>query len=80
MPSGYQPLNTNTLSGKEIKQCQFVQDSIKSSKSPQQGDFRFSGPPSSLGAGGETRTRDRRVPAGPRADSRATVPTRLSMA
>ncbi|GFN78078.1 hypothetical protein PoB_000458400 [Plakobranchus ocellatus] len=42
--------------------------------SPQQGDFRLSGPPSGQGAGGGARTRDRRVPADLRADSLATVP------
>ncbi|GFO21869.1 hypothetical protein PoB_004837400 [Plakobranchus ocellatus] len=43
------------------------------SLSPQQGDLRLSGPPSGQGAGSEARTRDRRVPAGLRADSQATV-------
>ncbi|GFN86243.1 hypothetical protein PoB_001274900 [Plakobranchus ocellatus] len=41
---------------------------------PQQGDLRFSGPPSCQGAGGEARTRDRRVPADLRADSLTTEP------
>ncbi|GFN82658.1 hypothetical protein PoB_000916400 [Plakobranchus ocellatus] len=41
--------------------------------SPQQGDLRLSGPPSGQGAGSGARTRDRRVPAGLRADSQATV-------
>ncbi|GFO29964.1 hypothetical protein PoB_005646900 [Plakobranchus ocellatus] len=44
------------------------------SQSQQQGDLRFSSPPSGQGAGGGARTRDRRVPADPRADSLATVP------
>ncbi|GFO42694.1 hypothetical protein PoB_006919900 [Plakobranchus ocellatus] len=47
---------------------------IATSLSPQQGDFRLSGPPSGQGAGGGARTRDRRVPADLRADSLATVP------
>ncbi|GFO49580.1 hypothetical protein PoB_007608500 [Plakobranchus ocellatus] len=42
--------------------------------SPQQGDLRLSGPPSGQGASGGARTRDRRVPADPRAHSLATVP------
>ncbi|GFO47000.1 hypothetical protein PoB_007350500 [Plakobranchus ocellatus] len=42
--------------------------------SPQQGDLRFSGPPSGQGAGGGARTRNRRVPSDLRADSLATVP------
>ncbi|GFO01060.1 hypothetical protein PoB_002756500 [Plakobranchus ocellatus] len=42
--------------------------------SPQQGDLRFSGPPSGQDAGGGARTRDRRVPVDLRADSLATVP------
>ncbi|GFO32803.1 hypothetical protein PoB_005930800 [Plakobranchus ocellatus] len=37
-------------------------------------DVRFSDPPSGQGAGGETRTRDRRVFAGLRADLLATQP------
>ncbi|GFO32818.1 hypothetical protein PoB_005932300 [Plakobranchus ocellatus] len=41
---------------------------------PQQGDLRLSGPPSGQSAGGETLTRNRRVPADLRADSLATVP------
>ncbi|GFO18574.1 hypothetical protein PoB_004507900 [Plakobranchus ocellatus] len=40
---------------------------------PQQGDPRLSGPPSGQGTGGGARTRDRRIPAGLRADSLATV-------
>ncbi|GFO49931.1 hypothetical protein PoB_007643600 [Plakobranchus ocellatus] len=36
--------------------------------------LRLSGPPSDRGAGGEARTRDRRVPAGFRADPLVTVP------
>ncbi|GFN88719.1 hypothetical protein PoB_001522500 [Plakobranchus ocellatus] len=40
----------------------------------QQGDLRFSGPPSGQGADGGARTHDRRVPADLRADSMATVP------
>ncbi|GFO15720.1 hypothetical protein PoB_004222500 [Plakobranchus ocellatus] len=43
--------------------------------SPQQGDLRLSGPPSGLGAGGETRNRDRRFSADFRADSLTTVPS-----
>ncbi|GFN93057.1 hypothetical protein PoB_001956300 [Plakobranchus ocellatus] len=42
--------------------------------SPQQGDLRFSGPPSGQSAGGGAGTRDRRVSADLRADSLATVP------
>ncbi|GFO18636.1 hypothetical protein PoB_004514100 [Plakobranchus ocellatus] len=42
--------------------------------SPQQGDLRFSGPPSGQDAGGGARTRDRSVPVDLRADSLATVP------
>ncbi|GFO06731.1 hypothetical protein PoB_003323600 [Plakobranchus ocellatus] len=42
--------------------------------SPQQTDFRLSGPPSGRGAGGGARTHNRRVPADPRTDSLATVP------
>ncbi|GFN87591.1 hypothetical protein PoB_001409700, partial [Plakobranchus ocellatus] len=42
--------------------------------SPQQGDLRFTGPPSGQGAGGGVRTRDRQVSADLRADSLATVP------
>ncbi|GFO03311.1 hypothetical protein PoB_002981600 [Plakobranchus ocellatus] len=42
--------------------------------SPQQGDFRLSGPPSGQGAGDGARTRDRRIPADLRADSLATEP------
>ncbi|GFO35221.1 hypothetical protein PoB_006172600 [Plakobranchus ocellatus] len=38
------------------------------------GDLKLSGPPSGQGAGGEARTRIRRVPADLRADSLATVP------
>ncbi|GFO07278.1 hypothetical protein PoB_003378300 [Plakobranchus ocellatus] len=41
--------------------------------SSQQGDLGLSGPPSGQDAGGEARTRDRRVPADLRADSQATV-------
>ncbi|GFO40265.1 reverse transcriptase [Plakobranchus ocellatus] len=41
---------------------------------PQQSDLRLSGPPSSQGAGGGARTRDRSVPADLRADSLATMP------
>ncbi|GFN99934.1 hypothetical protein PoB_002644000 [Plakobranchus ocellatus] len=37
-------------------------------------DLRLSGPPSGQDAGGGTRTRDRRVPADLRADTRVTVP------
>ncbi|GFO01715.1 hypothetical protein PoB_002822000 [Plakobranchus ocellatus] len=40
--------------------------------SPQQSDLRLSGHPSGRSAGGGSRTRDRRVPAELRADSRAT--------
>ncbi|GFO03574.1 hypothetical protein PoB_003007900 [Plakobranchus ocellatus] len=39
----------------------------------QQGDHRLSGPPSGQGAGGGTRTIDRRALAYPRADSLSTV-------
>ncbi|GFO37113.1 hypothetical protein PoB_006361800 [Plakobranchus ocellatus] len=42
--------------------------------SPQQGDLRLLGPPSGQGANSGARTRDRRVPAGLRADLLATVP------
>ncbi|GFO19808.1 hypothetical protein PoB_004631300 [Plakobranchus ocellatus] len=42
--------------------------------SPQQGDLKLSGPPSGQGAGGGARTRDRRIPANPKADSLVTVP------
>ncbi|GFO19277.1 hypothetical protein PoB_004578200 [Plakobranchus ocellatus] len=46
--------------------------------SPQQCDLKLLGPPSGQGAGGKTRTRDRRVPADLRADSLTTVsPTPL---
>ncbi|GFN88420.1 hypothetical protein PoB_001492600 [Plakobranchus ocellatus] len=38
------------------------------------GDLRLSGPPSGQGTGGGARTRDRKVPAGFRADSLAPVP------
>ncbi|GFO09055.1 LOW QUALITY PROTEIN: hypothetical protein PoB_003556000 [Plakobranchus ocellatus] len=41
--------------------------------SPQQGDLRLSGHPSGQGTAGGARTRDRRVTANLRADSRATV-------
>ncbi|GFN74479.1 hypothetical protein PoB_000098500, partial [Plakobranchus ocellatus] len=44
---------------------------------PQRGDLRLSGPPSGQGAGGEARTRDRRVPADLMADSLPTAPLRL---
>ncbi|GFO29575.1 hypothetical protein PoB_005608000 [Plakobranchus ocellatus] len=47
--------------------------------SPQQGDLRLSGPLSSQGAGGEARTRGRRVPADLRADCLATVPPTPSL-
>ncbi|GFN77681.1 hypothetical protein PoB_000418700 [Plakobranchus ocellatus] len=43
-----------------------------SQASPQQGDLRLSGPPSSQGAGGGARTRDRGTPADIRTDSLAT--------
>ncbi|GFO25721.1 hypothetical protein PoB_005222600 [Plakobranchus ocellatus] len=42
--------------------------------SPQQGDSRLSGPPSSQGDSGGVRARNRRVPADLRAESLATVP------
>ncbi|GFO39546.1 hypothetical protein PoB_006605100 [Plakobranchus ocellatus] len=42
--------------------------------SPQQGDLRLLGPPSSRSASGGARAHDRRVPADLRADSLATVP------
>ncbi|GFO50555.1 hypothetical protein PoB_007706000 [Plakobranchus ocellatus] len=42
--------------------------------SPQQGDLGLPGPPSSQGAGGGARTRDRMVPADLRADLPTTVP------
>ncbi|GFO45071.1 hypothetical protein PoB_007157600 [Plakobranchus ocellatus] len=41
--------------------------------SPLQGDIGFSGPPLGQSAGGEARTRDRRVPADPRVDSLSIV-------
>ncbi|GFO18170.1 hypothetical protein PoB_004467500 [Plakobranchus ocellatus] len=44
------------------------------SLSPQQGDLRLLGPPSSRSADGGARTRNRRVPADLRADSQVTVP------
>ncbi|GFO28272.1 hypothetical protein PoB_005477700 [Plakobranchus ocellatus] len=56
------------------KNAQKLADSVEFEASPQQGDLRLSGPPSGQGAGGGTRTRDRRVPADLRADSLATVP------
>ncbi|GFO15431.1 hypothetical protein PoB_004193600 [Plakobranchus ocellatus] len=40
-----------------------------SQTSPQQGDLKLSGPPTSQGAGGRARTCDRKVPADFRADS-----------
>ncbi|GFO33229.1 hypothetical protein PoB_005973400 [Plakobranchus ocellatus] len=43
--------------------------------SPQQGDLRLSGRPSSQGTDGEVRTRERRFPADFRVDSLATVPS-----
>ncbi|GFN85691.1 hypothetical protein PoB_001219700 [Plakobranchus ocellatus] len=43
-------------------------------QSLQQGDLRLLGPPSGRGTDGGARTRDRRVPADLRADSKATVP------
>ncbi|GFO17064.1 hypothetical protein PoB_004356900 [Plakobranchus ocellatus] len=46
----------------------------RTTKCPQQGDLRLSGPPSSQDAGGGAQTRDRRVPADLRADSLGTVP------
>ncbi|GFN74529.1 hypothetical protein PoB_000103500 [Plakobranchus ocellatus] len=49
---------------------------LHGSDSPQQGDLRLSGPPSSWGAGGGARSRDRRAPTDLRADSLATVPPR----
>ncbi|GFN95899.1 hypothetical protein PoB_002240500 [Plakobranchus ocellatus] len=45
--------------------------------SPQQGGLRLSGPPPGQGASGRARTRDRRIPAGLRADSLSTVPPTL---
>ncbi|GFO44341.1 cyclic nucleotide-gated cation channel [Plakobranchus ocellatus] len=42
--------------------------------SPQQGDFRLSGPPPSRGAGGDAGTRGRGIHADLRADSLATMP------
>ncbi|GFO01954.1 mRNA-decapping enzyme 1b [Plakobranchus ocellatus] len=51
-----------------------IEGSLFVYRSPQQGDFRLSGPPSGQGADGGVRTRDRRVPADLRADSLATVP------
>ncbi|GFN94038.1 hypothetical protein PoB_002054400 [Plakobranchus ocellatus] len=42
--------------------------------SPQQGDLRFSGPPSAQDTDGGARTRDKRIPADFRADSLTTVP------
>ncbi|GFO02148.1 hypothetical protein PoB_002865300 [Plakobranchus ocellatus] len=59
--------------------CQIAPDHFSkegihgSSRRPQQGDLRLSGPPSGQGAGIGARTRDRRVPADLRADSQATV-------
>ncbi|GFO20279.1 hypothetical protein PoB_004678400 [Plakobranchus ocellatus] len=44
-------------------------------QSPQKGDLKLSDPPSGQGAGGETRTRDKRVPAADlRADSLSSLP------
>ncbi|GFO33448.1 hypothetical protein PoB_005995300 [Plakobranchus ocellatus] len=45
--------------------------------SPQQGDFRLSGPPSGQGAGSGARIHDRKVSADLRADSLVTEPPRL---
>ncbi|GFO06599.1 hypothetical protein PoB_003310400 [Plakobranchus ocellatus] len=45
--------------------------------SPQQDDLRLSGPPSGQGAGGRTRTREKRVPADLRAHSLANMPPTL---
>ncbi|GFO28418.1 hypothetical protein PoB_005492300 [Plakobranchus ocellatus] len=47
---------------------------IEKRTSSQQGDFRLSGPPSGQGAGGEARTRDRRVSADLREDLLSTLP------